>query len=117
MGTDRHAAHERLELQERLAAWLDVPLTALAFIMLGLLVAQFLLPLSPTWQTHVGQAQTAIWAIFAGDFVLELLLAPSKIRYLRQNWLTAVSVLLPASAPCESSAWRGRCGASACYAC
>ncbi|MDQ3809601.1 MAG: ion transporter [Chloroflexota bacterium] len=96
MGTDTHAAHERLELQERLAAWLDVPLTALAFIMLGLLVAQFLLPLSPSWQTHVDQAQTAIWAIFAVDFAFELLLAPSKVRYLKQNWLTAVSVLLPA---------------------
>jgi voltage-gated potassium channel len=96
MDTGRRAAHERLELQERLAAWLDLPLTALAFVMLGLLVAQLLLPLGPAWQARVGQAQTAIWAIFVADFLLELLLAPSKGRYLRRNWLVAVSVVLPA---------------------
>jgi voltage-gated potassium channel len=59
-------------------------------------VVQFLVPLGPVWQARVAQVQTAIWVIFAIDFVVELLLAPSKLRYLRNNWLVAISVVLPA---------------------
>jgi voltage-gated potassium channel len=44
---------------------------------------------------RVGQAETAIWAVFVVDFVLELALVPSKRAYLKRNWLTAVAVLLP----------------------
>jgi voltage-gated potassium channel len=96
MREDASGNHVRLQVQQRLARWLDGPLTVLAFVMLGLLLAQLLVPMDPAWQTHVAQAQTAIWVIFAADFALELLLAPSKGAYLRQNWLVAISVLLPA---------------------
>ena len=71
---------------------MDVPLTALALLMLGLMVAELALPLSPAWARRVIQAETAIWLVFVADFVLELALAPSKISYLKRNWLTAVSV-------------------------
>jgi voltage-gated potassium channel len=92
----RQQTRERVELQRRIARWMDVPLTSLAFVMLGLVVAQFMAPLTPAWQARIGQVQTAIWAVFAIDFVVELVTAPSKTRYLRHNWLTALSVLLPA---------------------
>jgi voltage-gated potassium channel len=84
-------ARERIELQQRLVRWLDVPLTALAFVMLALVVAQFMVPMTPNWQVRVTQGQTFIWIVFAVDFLVELLLAPSKVRYLRHNWLTALS--------------------------
>jgi voltage-gated potassium channel len=87
---------QRAELQERISDWLDVPLSVLAFIMLGLLVAELAGDLGPTWARRVEQAQTAIWAIFASAFGLELILAPSKVGYLKKNWLTAISVALPA---------------------
>lgn len=38
----------------------------------------------------------AIWIIFVLEFLLRIGLAPRKIRYIRRNWLTAVSLLLPA---------------------
>jgi hypothetical protein len=94
-------ARERIELQQRLVRWLDVPLTALAFVMLALVVAQFMVPMTPNWQVRVTQGQTFIWIVFAVDFLVELLLAPSKVRYLRHNWLTALSVLLPDDAGTE----------------
>jgi voltage-gated potassium channel len=37
-----------------------------------------------------------IWAIFLLDFALKLFLAPQKLRFLKTNWLTAVSLLVPA---------------------
>jgi voltage-gated potassium channel len=89
------ARDERTELQERLTRWLDPPLAVLAFVMLGLLVVQWLGVPSPTWDARITQAQTGIWVIFLAAFLVEFGLAPSKKRYLRSHWLTALSVLLP----------------------
>ena len=91
----RQSRRQRWELMQRLSDWLDVPLTALALLMLALMVAELALPLSPAWARRVGQAETAIWVLFVVDFLLELILAPSKVAYLKRNWGTAVSVLLP----------------------
>jgi len=90
------ARRQRGELLTRISDWLDVPLSMLAFVMLGLLVLELAADLGSPWARRVEQAQTAIWAIFAAAFAFELLLAPSKLEYLKKNWLTAISVLLPA---------------------
>ena len=37
-----------------------------------------------------------IWAIFIADVVLDLVIAPDRLGYLRRNWLTLLSLLLPA---------------------
>ena len=90
------AKQERGELQERISNWLDTPLTILSFVMLGLLVVELTADLSPVWAARVSQTQMAIWVVFVAAFLIELLVAPSKIAYLQKNWLTAVSVALPA---------------------
>ena len=90
------ARRERGELQQRITDWLDVPLTVLAFASLGLLIVELVADFGPAWTGRVEQAQTAIWVIFVAAFLFELALAPSKVAYLKRNWLTAVSVALPA---------------------
>ena len=85
----------RSELQHRIMRWLDLPLAVLALVMLGLIVIQYAMNLTPAWQNRVNEEENAIWVIFAADFVFELSLAPSKINYLKHNWPTAISVLLP----------------------
>lgn len=37
-----------------------------------------------------------IWAIFIADFVLDIIIAPDRLGYLRRNWLTLLALLLPA---------------------
>ena len=37
-----------------------------------------------------------IWALFIGEFVLGLVIAPSRVAYARKRWLTAISLVLPA---------------------
>jgi voltage-gated potassium channel len=37
-----------------------------------------------------------IWAVFLLDFAANLLAAPSALRYLRRNWLSAAMLLVPA---------------------
>lgn len=64
----------------------------LGAIWLALLVVELIWGLSPLLEA-IG---TVIWVIFIVDFVLEFTLAPRKIPYLKRNWLTALSLLVPA---------------------
>jgi voltage-gated potassium channel len=83
---------ERYELLQRLEDWLETPLLILAFVWLALLVGELILGESLAFEV-IG---TAIWAIFIGHFAVEFILAPRKGTYLRNNWLTALSLLVPA---------------------
>jgi voltage-gated potassium channel len=83
---------ERLQVLEQLEQWLEAPLMALGFVWLVLLVVEFIWGLSVLLQNVV----TLVWIIFIIDFALRFLLAPRKLVYLRQNWLTAISLILPA---------------------
>ena len=90
---DRPAAErERWELLRQLHALLEGPLIVLGFVWLALLIADLTTGLNRPLQflSH------GIWALFVLDFLLRLVIAPSKRTYVRQNWLTAISLLLPA---------------------
>lgn len=83
---------ERRELLQRIEDWLETPMLVLAFVWLGLLVGELTWGESPAFEI-IG---TVIWAIFIINFVLEFVLAPHKAVYLRKNWLTVFSLLVPA---------------------
>lgn len=89
---DTPLARERHRLLRQTAAALDRPMTALAFVWLGLVVLDLTRGLSG-W---LDSLNTSIWGLFVAHFAVEFLLAPAKGRYLRRNWLTAVALLLPA---------------------
>jgi voltage-gated potassium channel len=84
--------NERLQVLEQVEQWLEAPLMALGFVWLVLLVVEFIWGLSVLLQNII----TLVWIIFIIDFALRFLLAPRKLVYLRQNWLTAISLILPA---------------------
>lgn len=84
--------HDRLELLERVEAWLDLPMIVLGFVWLGLLIAEFVWGSSSLFE-GLG---TIIWIFFLLDFALKLTLAPRKLRYLRNNVLTVVALFIPA---------------------
>lgn len=83
---------ERYELLQRLDDWLEVPMLLLAFVWLALLIGELVWGESRSFET-IG---TVIWAIFILDFALEFILAPHKIPYIKRNWLTVISLLVPA---------------------
>lgn len=64
----------------------------LAFIWLAATIYELTEGLSPLLEKIV----TSIWIIFAVHFISEFLLAPAKRMYLKHNWLTGISLLLPA---------------------
>ena len=63
----------------------------LAFVWLSLTVYELLYGLSDILE----KVMILIWIIFAVHFLVELLLAPKKTVYLKHNWLTAISLILP----------------------
>jgi voltage-gated potassium channel len=83
---------ERLELLERIDRWLEIPMLVLSFVWLVLLVIELLHGLNPGLVTLT----TAIWIVFILHFALGLALAPHRLAYLKKNWLTAISLVVPA---------------------
>ena len=82
----------RWRLLRRVDRLTDPYMVALSFVWLGLLIYDLTLGLSPGLQL----LSNVIWGLFILDFLLSFTLAPDKWRYLRTNWLTALSLLLPA---------------------
>src|SRR5688500_499601 len=83
---------ERWELLNHINNLTDKPMIALAFVWLGLLILELTHGLSPMLRV----LSNIIWALFVLDFVIEFVIAPKKGEYLRHNWLTALSLALPA---------------------
>mgnify|MGYP005848324673 CR=1 FL=1 len=88
-------AAERKSLQERLSAWLDLPLAVLSLVWAGLLVVELAADLPPEVSERIYMADIAIWGVFAVAFLLEFAIAPHKGHYLRTHVLAAISVVLP----------------------
>lgn len=83
---------ERYELLQRLEDWLETPMLILAFAWLALLVGELIWGESLSFEI-IG---TIIWVVFILNFAVEFVLAPHKVAYLKSNWLTAISLLIPA---------------------
>ncbi|GAB4519082.1 MAG: hypothetical protein OHK0046_27560 [Anaerolineae bacterium] len=93
--TDNYASelHEaRWELLDHINNLTDKFMVALAFAWLVLLIVDFTVGLNPLLQL----VSDVIWVLFILDFVIEFIIAPHKLTYLRRSWLTALSLMLPA---------------------
>lgn len=90
--TKQQIDNERSEVLQQLEDWLETPMVILGFVWLALLIVDLVWALSPLLEI-IG---TAIWIIFIMDFGLKFTLAPQKATYLKSNWLTVISLLLPA---------------------
>ncbi len=64
----------------------------LGFVWLVLLVIELIWGLGAVLQL----VNYAIWVIFILDFALRFTLAPEKLDFLKANWLTAISLVVPA---------------------
>ncbi len=83
---------EREQLLDQISNALDKPMIGLAFVWLGLVIIEFVGYRSPLLDI----LNNGIWAIFVAHFLLELVIAPRKLAYLKRNWLTAVALVVPA---------------------
>jgi len=88
----QHDEGERHTVLSQLEGWLERPMQLLGFVWLGLLILELTRGLSPP----LVAASTVIWVLFIADFALRLALAPDRGHYLRRNWLTVLSLIVPA---------------------
>lgn len=70
----------------------EVPMIFLGIVWLLLLIVDLTTGLSPFFQVIF----QIIWSLFIIDFVLEFVIAPHKLEYLKHNWLTGLSLMVPA---------------------
>lgn len=82
--------------RQALSDVVEIALTGLSVVFLGLLLVEYGTPLSPARWRWVELAGWLIWAIFTLDFFVRLAIADSKPDYLRRNWMAALAVVLPA---------------------
>lgn len=71
---------------------MEGPMIFLGFVWLVLLIVEFIWGLTPPLE----QLTLTIWVVFILDFLVKLIIAPKKIKFLKKNWLTAVSLVIPA---------------------
>lgn len=83
---------ERSEILEQLEDWLETPMLLLGLAWLALLVVDLIWGLNPILEV----ISNVIWIIFILDFALRFTIADRKIAYIKQSWLTALSLMLPA---------------------
>ncbi|MBI4311190.1 MAG: potassium channel family protein [Chloroflexi bacterium] len=91
---DADQAH-REALLTRMERATELPLLVLAFVMVPLLLGPLLWPLSPAEQDVFLALDTFIWALFAVDLGIKVIVAPRKLEYLRRHWLDALVVAIP----------------------
>ena len=83
---------QRTRLLVQLERTLERPMIALSAIWLVLLVVELVQGV-----TRGGEiAGLVIWGAFLVDFLLKLAVAPRKVLFLRRNWITILSLALPA---------------------
>lgn len=83
---------ERLEILAQIEDWLELPIIILGFVWLVLIAVELVRGLGPFLETIF----FVIWGIFVLDFALRFVLAPQKLAFLRGNWLTVISLMVPA---------------------
>lgn len=84
--------NEQYQILQQLEHWLEAPMLLLSLAWLALFIVELIWGLSPLLDGF----SIAIWLFFILEFIVKLILAPRKIAYLKTNWLTVISLLLPA---------------------
>lgn len=84
--------NERKKLVASVERVLEGPMIFLGFVWLVLLIIELIWGLTKTLE----YLSLGIWIIFIIDFVVKFFLAPEKGTFFKKNWLTAISLIIPA---------------------
>jgi len=83
---------ERNKLLISIEKVLEGPMVFLGFVWLVLLIVELIWGLPKTLE----YLSLTIWVIFIIDFLIKFFLAPHKLAFIKKNWLTAISLVIPA---------------------
>src|SRR5688572_1354977 len=83
---------ERWKLLKHINEVTDAPMIVLSVVWLVLITIDLVQGLSRVLEI----LNYSIWSLFIADFLMEWIIAPRKSEYFRRNWLTVISLVLPA---------------------
>ncbi len=83
---------DRRELLEEFETWTEWPMAALALAWILLLVLEF----TGSTSSYLEPATNLIWGIFIVEFSIRLILSTDRLRFVRQNWLMVIALIVPA---------------------
>lgn len=83
---------QRVRLLVQLEQMFERPMIVLSLVWVALVAIELARGLT----RPIEIAGMVIWALFAIDFVVKFAIAPRKWTFLRRNWITGLSLLLPA---------------------
>jgi voltage-gated potassium channel len=82
-------------MAERIASHMDVPITVLGLIFILLALADTVSGDRGRWGAAFETAIWLVWAVFAFEFVLRTIVAPSTWAFLRRNWWQLAFLVVP----------------------
>lgn len=88
----QHLERQRRHLLTRLDRSLERPMLVLSFVWVALFVVQLTIGLDP----FLRDLGYLIWALFIVEYAVKFAVAPDKLRFLAQRWLSGLALLLPA---------------------
>lgn len=85
-------SRERNKLLSRIESLFEGPMVVLGFVWLVLLIIELV------YETNslIEGVGIFIWCVFIIDFVVKFILAPAKVKFLKSNILTVISLVVPA---------------------
>lgn len=86
---------EREALAEAIIEQLDRPMAALGIVFLLLVLAETVIGPRGAVGTTFQVLTWLIIAVFTGEFLLRLYVAPSRLKFLRRNWAQVIFLVLP----------------------
>lgn len=86
---------DREELAERIACRLDLPITAAGVVLVLIVVADNMTPADSPLKVLWVFASWGLWGLFAVEFGLRLVIAPSTSIFLRRNWWQLAFLAVP----------------------
>ena len=85
-------SNERNKLVRSIEKLLEEPMIFLGFVWLVLLIVELIWGLPKPLE----YLSLTIWGVFIIDFLVKIILAPVKLTFIKKNWLTAISLVIPA---------------------
>lgn len=86
------ATRRKYRLFYKLEEHLEIPMFLLALVWLYLFVKEMVSGLTSFEDSLI----IIIWIVFILEFLLKLTIAPRRSRFLKQNWITIIALLVPA---------------------
>ena len=76
----------------KLEEHLEIPLFILAIVWFYFFLVEVFHGLNSTQEDLI----FVIWILFIAEFLIKLILAPRKLRFIRSNWITIIALIIPA---------------------